>query len=58
MSAGNTMQQKRVQEALEFMEKSFLMQLMSEPAKGDIPLNLFVVNREELVDDVMAGDCL
>lgn len=52
------MQQKRLQEVPECVEQNFLMQLMSEPAKGDTPLTLLIVNREGLVGDVMAEDCL
>lgn len=51
------MQQKRVQEVPECAEENFLKQLMSKPAKGDTPLDLFIVNRG-LVGDVMAGDGL
>ncbi|KAF4793870.1 hypothetical protein TURU_106503 [Turdus rufiventris] len=47
--AGDTMQQKRLQEVPECVEQNFLMQLMSEPAKGDTPLTLLIVNREGLV---------
>lgn len=51
------MQQKRVLEVPKCVEENFLMQLMSKPAKGDTPVDLFIVNRG-LVGDVMAGDGL
>ena len=43
---------------LECVEYNFLMQLVQEPTKGGALLVLLFTNREGLVGDVKAGDCL
>lgn len=54
MSAGNTVQQKQSGRLLECVEE--LPDTAGEGTSwGRHPLDLLLVNREELVDDVMAG---
>jgi len=40
------------------VEDNFLMQLVSEPARGGASLDLLFTNREGLVEDVVAGGSL
>jgi len=54
----NTAQRKQSKRFLESMEDSLLMQLVQEPTKDDALLDLPFTNREGLVGDVKAGDCL
>lgn len=35
-----------------------MTQLVSEPTRGGAPLDMFLVNREELEEDVMVRGCL
>ena len=53
----NTSQSKQSRRFLESMEDSFLMQLVSEPARGGAPLDLLFTNREVLVGDVVVRSC-
>ena len=52
------MQRKQPKRFLECMEDSFLTQLVREPTRGSALLDLLLTNREGLVGDVKAGDCL
>ncbi|PKU49228.1 rna-directed dna polymerase from mobile element jockey-like [Limosa lapponica baueri] len=51
----NTAERKQSRRFLECMEDNFLTQLVSEPTRKGIPLDLLLVNREGLVGDVMVG---
>jgi len=44
--------------SLKYVKDNFLTQVLSEPARKDVLLELLFVNREGLVGDVMVGGCL
>lgn len=43
---------------LEYVEDNFLMQLMREPIRGSMPLDLLFMSREGMVGEVVVGNCL
>jgi len=51
----NTAEWKQSRRFLERVEDNFLMQLVSEPARGGASLDLLFTNREGLVGDVVVG---
>ena len=51
----NTAERKQSRRFLECAEDNFLTQLVSEPAREGVPLDLLFVNREGLVGDVVVG---
>ena len=53
-----TAERKHSRMFLEVVEDNFLTQLVSEPARGGVFLDLLFTNREGLVGDVVVGDCL
>jgi len=53
----NTEKRKQSRRFLECVENNFLMQLVSEPTKGDASLDLLFANREGLVGGVVVGGC-
>lgn len=58
ISAGNTTQQRGNSPRGFSVEDNFLTQLMMEPAREGILLDLLFVNREGLVGSVMVGGCV
>ena len=54
----NAAQRKQSRRLLEWVEDSFLTQLVQEPTRGGVLLDLLFTNREGLVGGVKAGDCL
>ena len=54
----NAAQRKQSRRLLEWVEDSFLTQLVQEPTRGGALLDLLFTNSEGLVGDVKAGDCL
>lgn len=53
----NTMEKKQTRRFLECVDDNFLVQVVREPTRQGIPLDLYFVNREGLVGDVMVGSC-
>jgi len=51
----NTAERKQSRRFLECVEDNSLTQLVSEPAREGVPLNLLFLNTEGLVGDVMVG---
>jgi len=54
----STAERKQSTRFPECVEDNFLMQLVSEPPRGGASVDLLFTNREELVGDVVVGDCL
>ena len=54
----NAAQRKQSRRLLEWVEDSFLTQLVQEPTRGGALLDLLFTNSEGLVGDVKAGNCL
>ena len=55
----NTAERKQSRRFLECVgDDNFLMQLVSEPTRGGVPLDLLFTNREGLVGDVVVRGCL
>ena len=54
----NTAQRKQSRKFLDYVEDSFLMQLVGEPTRGDALLDMVSANREGLVVEVKVGDRL
>ena len=54
----NTAERKQSRRFLECVEDTFLTQLVSEPARAGVSLDLLFTNREGLVGDVVAAGCL
>jgi len=54
----NTAERKQSRRFLEHVEDNFLTQLVSEPTKGGVLLDLLFTNTVGLVQDVVVGGCL
>ncbi|RMC12189.1 hypothetical protein DUI87_11325 [Hirundo rustica rustica] len=54
----NTAEKRQSRKFLECMEDNFLLQLVGEPTRGRIILDLLFANRDGLVGDVVVGGCL
>lgn len=52
----NTARLKKYRRFLECIDHSFLAQVIEEPTKKDILLNLILMNKKVLVGDVKVGD--
>ncbi|TRZ18140.1 hypothetical protein HGM15179_008959 [Zosterops borbonicus] len=51
----NTAEKRQSRTFLECMDDNFLLQMMSEPARGGTMLDLLYANRDRLVGDVVVG---
>ena len=51
----STAEVKQPRRFLERVQETFLTQLVSEPTRGDAPLDLLFTNREKPVSDVAVG---
>lgn len=43
---------------LEYVEDNFLLQLMREPTRGSMPLDLLFMSREGMVGEAVVGNCV